>query len=58
MSEGEKAYVVDLTVQVLDRIAVCAKTVEEAKKRAKMEFIKNMSDYQAVNSVFEKVEVI
>ena len=58
MNEGEKAYVVDLSVRVLDRIAVCAKTIEGARETAKKEFIKNVSDYQAVNAVFETVEVI
>ena len=58
MGEEEKAYVVDLSVRVLDRILVCAKTIEEAKETAKREFIKNVSDYQAVNAIFEKVEVI
>lgn len=58
MNEGEKAYIVNLTVLVFDRIAVCAKTIKEAKENAKREFIKNVSDYQAVNAIFKNVEVI
>ena len=58
MGEGKNAFTVDLTVNVIDRITVCAKTIKEAKEKAKQEFIKNLSGYQAVNAVFERVEVI
>jgi hypothetical protein len=53
MSEGEKAYVVDLTVQVLDRIAVCAKTLDV--NVAKNEEEAENKAYMAVLNLFKGV---